>query len=408
MRIILAAFIVLSYLIPMNSASQTTPIQEIQKTHVPIGNNDAFPNTSRGIIDINNLGMTQDGLLIVTTDFYKMFVWNTTNGEIVREFNPSNDKENGDFDYISAVNISPNGNYAACGGRQNYTFLWRMDSLAKPLILRGIPNDTEERRLDPVSVKKIDFSKDSSECVTIDSFGSINLWDVKTGKKIFRWNEIYRQQTGRGVGDVIIDKNYYIHGYSASNDPTSRYTRQYDEDGYGIEGIIVVDDLTTGETVQKFLGEYYVLSKDRSAILTLYGYPIKDDFTQYTHVYTVYDFTTGNILNKRKIVNGYLPKVYGDRISISPDGKRVLIGSYKWLTMIFKKCYFPRTLYGDWMKTVLFEYPSDESSKGGEEWINDDFIAFFPDGKKFLTVNQDTIKIWDISGIVEGKGDNNN
>ena len=83
--------------------------------------------------------------------------------------------------------------------------------------------------------------------------------------------------------------------------------------------------------------------------------------------------------------------------TISPDGHDFLLGAY---TDPQAPNVVNRTLYESTTRNSLRQYPVDRASASNSPLSQDSIIKYFPNGRRFLTVNNGTVHIWDISDVV--------
>ncbi len=300
---------------------------------------------------LSTVSISPDGEKILGADFSNAHIFDAKTG---RELVFLEGKRG--LIYSSA--FSPDGKYVMTGSDAFEAKLWDVETGALIHTLEsGTVSDPSRGKTLVAGILGIAFSPDSQRVLTGDVNGYLQMWDVKTGEEIRRYKErswitsLTFLPNGREV--LIVE-------------------------GGGTSILDLEDDELTGIV---FFGDASSPSSDWKKIITVGGWNVR-----------LWDFETGEIIHT-------LPHTAGktETVALSPDGKTVLIPG---VINEEKNTMSERVIYnadtGDSLRSYSIERASEKNSPTTADYI----VKFFPDGKRFLTVNGNTIHIWDISDLV--------
>lgn len=93
---------------------------------------------------------------------------------------------------------------------------------------------------------------------------------------------------------------------------------------------------------------------------------------------------------------------YINSFDVTGDGKHIILSSY--ISKDGDKA-FPRQVFDVNSKSKAREYSISTESEKDSYQSNDTIVKFFPDGKRFLSVNNKTVHIYDISDLTSSVSD---
>jgi WD40 repeat protein len=199
-----------------------------------------------------------------------------------------------------------------------------------------------------------DFTSDGSRLITGDSDGEVQLWDMSTGLEVKRY-----------------EPGGYIRYIKISPDGDTFLMQD------AARALIV--NMERGNAIREFSSDSCKISEDWKYILTRTG--------------KIYDVNTGEVIR-------LIPAFHPSRvIAISPDGKSAIFGGYQ---DSYTKEVFNRRIFNNETEAEIRSYPTSIIVEKNAPNSPDDHILFFPDGKRFLTVNGTNVHIWDISDLAAG------
>ncbi len=266
-------------------------------------------------------------------------------GEITRQYQHTSD--------LCNIAITQDDKWAMSGTMHHSAFVFDLESGETIYGFWTFGNSTTEPSFPATAVC---FSPDDKYAITADYFGLIRLWDLKTGDKL---KEI---EVG---GNEPVFISYLPSGYEVLISSWLPYiwnlktneVRQFPEtDSYCIPSLVGNKILFyLGKKIQLWDTESWTLLKEYEA----------DDPTKSIALSPVGDnIVVGGAVIDNPIHEGY------DRRIIKTD------------TGVLARTYQVRS----------------GASLGSSE-SEDRVVRFFPDGKKFLTVNGNTVHIWDITDL---------
>ncbi|MEW6235602.1 MAG: hypothetical protein AB1656_09470 [Candidatus Omnitrophota bacterium] len=265
--------------------------------------------------------------------------------------------------YISNIAYSPDGNYLFVG---DYEYQGKIIDARTGKILFEIKSYTYSHRKEikfpnTGGINCSEFWPDGSKLLTADSEGFVELWDVKTGNKVHQY-------------DLPLDYMKYI---KLSHDCKRLYVQ-------GI-GAFTTIDLDNEKIIEMISSETSSLSADVKWLLSNAG--------QIVHIR---DVDTGEIIKEFSL---RLPE-FVNSLDISSNKKYSVIGGLN-----RNGIYSPRMILNNETGQIERTYPDTKGRSKNDPYGNDIIIRFFPDGRRYLTVNGSNVHIWDISDLyanVEG------
>jgi WD40 repeat protein len=237
---------------------------------------------------------------------------------------------------VHAVSITPDGQRAISGSKDNTCIIWEMFSGKTLLTLKGHDGEVHAVSLTPDGKRAISGSED---CTCI-------VWDLKTGLII---------HTLRGHTAPV---------YSVAITPEGNRAISG-----SLDSTCIIWDLNSGLPVNTLKGHNSsVLAVD----ITADG---KKAFSgSYDTTCILWDVITGQILNTLKSHNSSV-----NTVAITPDGKKAISGSSD------KTCIIWDLLTGQALKTLI------------EHKSNIESVDISPDGKRAISGSSDqTCIIWDL------------
>lgn len=320
---------------------------------IPISNCQYEPILSIPINDgaarIYSVDISNDGKLIATGT-HSVKLWDVETGEEQFEFN-----EHGVVT-IRNITFSKDDYLIASGDGLFNAIVWARETGEVIQKFRGYDRDPLGEGI------KVALTPDNKKLIT-GSNSTLQLWDVSSGEELLRYPDYGR------VGSVLIHPN--------------------GNELFLESGGVVLFEIETGEIERIFVNlTRQSISNDGNTILGITqsgsdGYTIE-----------IQDTNSGSIL-KSVNIDG---KTYPNNNIISPNSKHFLISNY--IVKNGKSIGLNRVLYDAITPGPIRTYETDENADPNSPFSTDSIIKFFPDGKKFLTVNGNTVHIWDISDVV--------
>ncbi len=283
----------------------------------------------------------------ILTGLHSAKIWDAETGQEILHYTKT-------MKVIASAVFSPDGKYIFTGESGFRGQYW--DRFTGELIFTI---ETFTVTKDPRTVYYIhgitacDFTPDGSLLLTGDSDGEVQLWDMSNGNEIRRYKE-----RGGYVKYIKISP----HGKRFFSHHSSR---------------LYMIDLETDEEIYKlFLVSQVVISSNWKYLLTNIGY--------------IYDVDTGKVIKE-------IPTFHSSRtLAISPNGQFTIVGG---IQNPDTKEIENRQIFNNETSALIRSYPTSISVERNAPNSPDDHILFFPDGKRFLTVNNTNIHIWDISDL---------
>lgn len=307
---------------------------------------------------------------------------------------------------IHSVDISNNGKFIATGSRK--PILWDAETAEKIRVFQG----HEEYDIDPVfpiNIVSLSLSPNKKMVVTADSYRYIIVSDINTGVPIVKMRSENLYPNGKGFSGIefLPDQKRVLSANSNGelelwDTDTGELIRKYTnrgslntmillKDGKRVlldYGGVVLLNLDSDEITHVFSGSSPSISSDEKVIQTIGTNKTQDGgaIIQY------------NLESYEKIQEFPLdPNQFESKVDISPDAKNYLIGNSirkNGTTSVFSRMLFDAVTPGP-----IRTYQVDENADPNSPFSTDSIIKFFPDGKKFLTVNGNAVHIWDISDV---------
>ena len=305
--------------------------------------------------DVRDVAISHDGNKILTVvDDLK--IWDSQTGERLATYSDPNVR------VIFSAAFSTDDTLIATGDAGHNAIIW---DARTGLIMHRLPSYD----MNPLNggIRGVAFTPDGNRLLVGNGNGALQLWDVRTGVEIKRYRNYdhiisllmlpdgNRAVIWREGAIMIID----INNYDAIDNPA----------------IIVID------------GAYPSISSHGKILqiragTRLVGYRIQQ-----------WDLNTYTLIREYALD----PSQRIGVATISPDGHEFLIGAYinPDTTTVFN-----RTLFESATRNSLRQYPVDRASASNSPLSQDSIIKYFPNGRRFLTVNNGTVHIWDISDVV--------
>jgi WD40 repeat protein len=309
-----------------------------------------------GAARIYSVDISSDGKLIATGS-KTANLWDAETGQLLSSFKGHRYTET-TFENIVSTSFSKDNKYIAIGDGSFYASVYEIET--GELIQKLKSYDTF-----PLGVGTlVSFTNNSNELLTAASNGAMQLWDFYTGRELLRYIDI---------GPII---SIQIHPNGKSF--------------FVNLGSPILVDINNGEIIQLYedISIESSISNDGMIIQGLKR--IRDQNESYSIV--SYNTNTGELVSSYTLNTEIRPTA----IDLSPDGKTFLIGN----TTSTSGVYISRVLYDAVTPGPIRTYEVDENTDPNSPFSTDSIIKFFPDGKKFLTVNGNTVHIWDISDVV--------
>lgn len=293
-----------------------------------------------------SFAITNDGSQLVTGGYDFLRLWNASTGELLHEFDiPFHD-------IVYSMNVSDDGKYLVTG-HFNDVNLWDLKSynLLHKKYVRKLDNSYS-------GVSSVAIIPDRNSFYAGDSVGYLEEFDITTGE-----SKLKEDHGPFPIINILItsNNNYFIFDFSGI---VARYRVDPFEGIEGKKGLLA--SISSDGTVLQ------ILTGD-----TKNGYKLEHLNAETFDTIREFEFGQGNSIGQN---------------DISPDGKSFLV-------TIYGQRYV-RMLYDAVTPGPIRTYILDENAELNSPHRSSRFIKFFPDGKKFLTVNGDTIHIWDISDVV--------
>ncbi|PAV21525.1 nucleotide-binding-oligomerization-domain like receptor [Pyrrhoderma noxium] len=308
-----------------------------------------------GFTPINFLFFSPDGTRIISSSKQGVCVWDATSGELIAGPLSGNDE----YRVFSAAYL-PDGRYIIGVSRNGIIRNW--DVLTSSLVWERV---TFEEQTNSRWIVSVIFSPDRKSVVFGDDQGSIEIWDVETGKR----------------GGQMLGRHFdYINCFSFSSD--GKYLASGSDDT-----TILIWDMDKKEVRTGPLSGH---TEEVTAVdFSPNGGTIISGSLD-GNIY-VWDVNLGQVL--RKIICENV--VYS--VTYSPDGLFILAGGRRWMSMwnVVDAMAAPKVFN-------VVEYENVEYDEKELVWET----SFSPDGSRFVTGCgkpniSDTIQIWDASRSLE-------
>ncbi len=297
------------------------------------------------------IALSPDGKRLLTGR-YTVKIWDVETGrEILHYPNIENT--------VASSVFSPDGRHIFTGSTGYVGQYWDMIAGEKIYSIETFTNTKDPRTVMSIhGITACDFTPDGSQLITGDSNGEVQLWDTATGKEIRRYEP-------RG----------YVQYIKISPDGKTFLKQDFSQ--------AFLIDMETGEIINDFLSAYCSISKDWKYMLSNMGQCLR-----------IFDINTGDEIQMFPL----LPNVT-KALAISPDGKYSIIGG---VADQQEKVIANRRIFNNETGSEIRSYTTSlEVEKNASNSV-DSYLQFFPDGKRFLTVNGSNIHIWDISDLTSG------
>lgn len=149
---------------------------------------------------VEAVALSDDGRLALTGgDDNQARLWNLDQGEELARISHGNS--------VNTVAISPSGAWAFSAGQLDKAVIWRTDGGTVAHTLSG-PRTFASQRLTYTAAV---FSSNSDRLLTGTSAGLIQLWDVKTGSELRRW-QAHKRDPFRPTGVTILALGFGSEG----------------------------------------------------------------------------------------------------------------------------------------------------------------------------------------------------
>jgi WD40 repeat protein len=270
---------------------------------------------------------------------------------------------NNDLFYTTTLDFSPDNKLIISGGGyDNATILW--DTLTGNLLRKlNIPFTQAKGKIN--EMRKVAFTPNGKRILTLDNFGLLQIWDVDSGEEYRNFKNIIHS-----TDLLVLDDSHMILFNSVIRE-------------------IQFWDFEKMEKVKSIPKSFKpILSNNRRYL----KYNAYDDTRGWIRVM---DLETERIIWEYEI--DHLHYVIPEVTAISSNGEFVIIGGLGNEGNRFRN-FVQRQIFSTNSTTALRSYPLDQTSKNTAS-SEDNHILFFPDGKKYLTVNGNKIFIWDISDL---------
>lgn len=285
-----------------------------------------------------SIDISNDGKYIATGTYNATLVWELSSGKNISQY----DKDIGD---IECVNFSKDGIFLLSSGYQFTTILWK--ALTEELIFKlRSPSQGVHGSVWP-NYWGI-FSLDEKRIFTLDGYYIFQVWDAQSGLAIDEYQNHFSD----------------LYKILLTNNPDELLL------GFGEETVLY--NYIAKQKVKAYSGRYRSISGDRKVLLTQ-----SEDRLNFIDMQTgqYIRFLYGNIVDTQAV-------------DLSYTGDIMVVGG----NPTNRKVYYTTS------PEAVRVYPYDKTSVNTPD-SPDAMVKFFPDGKRFLTVNGDTVYIWDISGL---------
>ena len=308
-----------------------------------------------GFTPINFLFFSPDGTRIISSSKQGVCVWDATSGELIAGPLSGNDE----YRVFSAAYL-PDGRYIIGVSRNGIIRNW--DVLTSSLVWERV---TFEEQTNSRWIVSVIFSPDRKSVVFGDDQGSIEIWDVETGKR----------------GGQMLGRHFdYINCFSFSSD--GKYLASGSDDTTILIWDMDKKEARTGP-LRGHTGDVMAVDFSPNGNTVISG-------SLDGNIY-VWDVNLGEVL--RKIICENV--VYS--VTYSPDGLFILAGGRRWMSMwnVVDAMAAPKVFN-------VVEYENVEYDEKELVWET----SFSPDGSRFVTGCgkpniSDTIQIWDASWGME-------
>ncbi len=303
--------------------------------------------------------ISPDGKYIATGSYNLTTIWDSQTGENVIEYDQIRD--------TASIAFSPDGKSVLSGGSIYSAHLWDIQN--GETILKFRSSTPEYIRYTYSGMTNVAFSSDGTKIITSDGNGVIQVWDATTGEE-------YRSGLPR-----------------LSSSPKNKIISltQANEILIDMEDELQIWDY---ESMQKVMtipnARDPIVSPDRRSI-------VFRALHEPTGTIRVMNLDTKNIVwehafDRSEIV---LPQTF----AVSNHNEFVVFGAARASSDTVGPVR-PREIYSLHSNTFpVRSYPYNVNSKNGPDSV-DQIVQFFPDGKRFLTMNWNKIYVWDISGLM--------
>ncbi len=296
--------------------------------------------------------INNSGTEIITLSEKLLSVWDANTGKLIKEapFPPMTSTA-GQFGPV--LDISLDDKYALISALPYDAHLWNLDNLT---IVQRYSAPFEYSSTVP-GVWAGAISPDGKYSVTHNSYGILQVWENESGKEIRQHK--YDGSFAKDMQFMPDGKNVFVE----ASYPT-------------------ILDPFTGEIHRKFPGAFSsFLSNDKTKLFLV------DNEERRLNLYNVNDGSLIRVLTEQKYDKQR-------KLAVSPDMKYILFGG---VDNEEKNLYFPRVFMDASNGKVLRQVETDRSAGKNSPNSNDNGVAFFPDGKRFITMNGNTVYVWDIS-----------
>lgn len=299
---------------------------------------------------IYSIDITNDENFIATGT-RSVKIWNSNTGQELINFT-----EHGVRDIVS-IDFSNNNNWIASGDRAFEAILWNKNTGE---VVKRFKSYDQEPRGDGILVA---LTPDSKKLFTAASNGAMQLWDIATGDELNRYQN-------RGVI------------YSIQMHPNGKYV-------FVDLGFPFMMDLNSGEPLRLF-------EDISSPSISIDGNVIQGIKKNQNDTYSIeqYNTNTGELIKSFPLTTEISPNV----IDMSPDSKNYLIGNT--IRQNGASNVLNRVLYDAITPGSIRSYTARANAEKDSPESEDEIIKYFPNGRKFLTVNGKAVHIWDISDVV--------
>ncbi len=152
---------------------------------------------------VKSVDLSDDGLLALTgSDNHQAKLWNMQDGKLTHTL----DHENS----VNTVALSPNSRYAFSASQLDKAYIWDTQSGEILHTLSGDEGYIQKR----LSYTAAVFSSNSDQLLTGNTGGTVQLWDVREGKELRRW-EVFFRDAFRPTSATLYAVGFADNGYKA-------------------------------------------------------------------------------------------------------------------------------------------------------------------------------------------------
>ncbi len=298
-----------------------------------------------------------------------MIVWDTQTGERI-----ALNKIHGEKNWIKSIAVSPDGQKVLSGAHGLTAKLWDINTNIELASLETSGN-MERAYVDHPFVNGVCFMESGERAITANNLGVVQIWDLQTLKELKRFENL---------GDIrsiqLMPNQITLIVQKASN--------------------FYLLDLKTGKQSEHIWSKSVSFARDGEMLVSNQGNLVRMFLVEGLELQETKQYET-DMYQTMKCV------------AVDPSGEKIILGKVANYDHKENRLY-DRELYGVESEISKILHSDDEKNstlvskdsirffnnaiRNFNQNYNDEMIKFFPDGKRYLTVNGAQVNIWDFNG----------